>query len=1443
MNLNDHVPLERHFSPVPRSEHDTDELQILEVLGYEKNKGWPDLDKRYRTVILAEAGAGKTHEMFTHARIFEVEGHHAFFIRIEDIHGDFEQAFGVGNVEGFEQWLYSQNEAWFFLDSVDDARLSDPRDFEKAIRRFATAIKPARQRAHICISSRPYAWRPKSDPELIKRYLPYMRPKTEITDQDLDSDEPSGHSENELEIMQMDPLDEQDIRRFAEHRSISRIDDLIEELERSNVMTLAARPFDLDGILHKWKTEHALGGRTELLEHNIELRLTESEPDNKILRPLNPGKAREGARILAAAVILCDKPGIQVPDNTHEKTGIKADAILSNWEPRDIQTLLERAIFNDVIYGSVRFRHREIREFLVAEWFVRLLKKGTARHAIESLFFRKQYGETIVSPRLRPILPWLILKDEQIRNRALALHPEIAVEGGDPERLPISERKDILNRIVVDIVGKDKSSSAQDNSAIARIAQSDLTDETLSLIIKYGGNDDAIFFLGRVVWQGKMHQCVPPLLTIAIDPERRISTRMAAIRAVMSCGTDAHRSSLWNEILKNQGELSRKLLAELLQGTSADLEGVAQLLAAIEKLHAYNRFDATGLRQALHGYINRLPIPNPDSYQPLANLVDGIGKFLDRQPHIERLSCRISQEFAWLLNPAIHAVERLVSEHADAALQESAIEILLNSPAIRESSGERFDDYKDNLKVLVPAWSELNDTLFWRRVEKRRACIEGKGKQLNNFLQITSPDHYWSFTSESFPRVLDWVKTRELEDDRLVALSLAFHLFTREERPDDWFDQFHAAVKGDTVLETQLNNLLHPTMPEEVRKWQEEELKWEEESEHQQIEKKQNRSDWIKRLKADPNLVRNPPGLEQGDISYDQFWLMREIEGDGMLTKRVQSSNWKFLIDEFGDDVARAYRDAAMRHWRVYDPGLPSESADTSSIPYSLSFALTGLDIESREFSEFPNHLMKSDINHALRYITWEMNGFPGWLEAMYRAKPEAVMEAIQTEIYWELDNTKPDQKSYGLLHDLTNYAPWLHQALIEPLLTWLGVNEPPNTDTLRYCLHILKSGGIYPDELGILAKQKVSTVQCDELLSQWYAAWIDSQPELGIPALSEWLSELDTTRSSRTAQLFITTLMGIRYHSITDPSIGLFRKPEHLKTLYVLMHEYIRVEDDIDRANKGVYSPELRDHAQRARDRIFKLLSEFPGKETYVALTELTEEHPNTNYRPWMKELAYKRAEEDGDLEPWTAAQVSEFGTRLTRTPVTQRQLFDLTVDRLLDLKNWLERGDTSPYATWKKAGTETEMRNLVAGQLQQHAENRFMVSQEDEVANRQRMDIRMHNPNSGQPIPIELKLLDNGWSGTELCEGLSNQLIGDYLRDGTGRFGVMLLIRCGSETGKSKKRWKVDGKFVGIDALGDALMTYWHIVSGQHSNVDSIELIVIDLTVREIKSTNRKA
>lgn len=163
---------------------------------------------------------------------------------------------------------------------------------------------------------------------------------------------------------------------------------------------------------------------------------------------LNAAKLRDGARILAGAVTMTGKTVIGLPAGVHTTDRIDPRALLTGWADTEIDSLLRTGLFDDIVYTSVRFRHREIRELLSAEWANELLNQPGARARVEDLFFRESYGEQIIVPRTRSILAWLILFDEAVRDKALALAPEIASEGGDPSRLPLTIRQGMLRNIV-----------------------------------------------------------------------------------------------------------------------------------------------------------------------------------------------------------------------------------------------------------------------------------------------------------------------------------------------------------------------------------------------------------------------------------------------------------------------------------------------------------------------------------------------------------------------------------------------------------------------------------------------------------------------------------------------------------------------------------------------------------------------------------------------------------------------------------------------------------------------------------------------------------------------------------------------------------------------------------------------------------------------------------
>jgi hypothetical protein len=184
-----------------------------------------------------------------------------------------------------------------------------------------------------------------------------------------------------------------------------------------------------------------------------------------------------------------------------------------------------------------------------------------------------------------------------------------------------------------------------------------------------------------------------------------------------------------------------------------------------------------------------------------------------------------------------------------------------------------------------------------------------------------------------------------------------------------------------------------------------------------------------------------------------------------------------------------------------------------------------------------------------------------------------------------------------------------------------------------------------------------------------------------------------------------------------------------------------------------------------------------------------------------------------------------------MDRTLSNHRELADLAVLRLLDLKDDLEEGDDSVAAVVRTIAEETILRNFIGHDLRQKAFGRYSIPQEEQLADDKKPDLRFHGVGIDAPVPAELKIADN-WTGPKLFERLENQLAGDYLRDVRGGRGIFLLVYRGVE----KDGWQLPGsrRTVDFDGLIAALRDHWKSVALKYPRIDAITVIGIDLAKR---------
>lgn len=1416
------IQLERTFHELSVKGGDSDEIDYRN-LGIGKSLVWSDLLNGHRTIILSEAGSGKTEEIRHAAQKLRAEGKPAFFMRLEHLSDDFDIAFEEGSLAEFEQWLASSDEGWLFLDSVDESRLREPLDFERAIRKIGVRLTPAFQRVRIVISGRGSAWRPVSDLALCRNHLKYSVPLVAPQDGEKTEVDATKSAQDGFRIVALDDLGEKQVNAFAKARGITSPKAFVDAIERADAWSMAARPDDLNELVAFWGQNQRIGNRLELMQSSIQRRLAERDENRAAAFPLSAADAMVGARSVAAAATLANDSTIRVPDGLKNANGLPVASILPDWDEKKCSALLARPIFDEAIYGTVRFHHRTVREYLTAEWFKSLLDRETSRRKIESLFFRNQYGMEVIVPTMRPVLVWLILLDDKMCARARAISPELIFEGGEPKVLPVETRRQIL----LDVCEKKRTGVAHgqmdDYRAVQRFADKDLANDVKSLLAKHGHHKRLAWFLLRMVWQGELVEALPESKQIALDRKAEQYARIAAFRAVRAVGTPADIAQVRESFRSEASALSREWLAELIDDLPATETSIQWLLDCITKLKPKARHTVDGLPRALDAFIQRIDL------DPLVTLLNGLHALISKKPYVERRHCEISQRYGWLIKSAAQAAERLIVARHPAALSLPVLSILQHLPAAQHFRDWDLRDIRSNIPSLISAWPELNDALFWRGVRETRRVRRKKRERVTAFWQVSHFWSYWHFSTDDFERILPEIQRRELPDDQLVALSLAYRLYVDAKRPRKWLNALKAEVKHCVVLSEALQSHLNPPpQSEQQRRWRKQEREFERSSQRRIADDAKRAQSWKDLLQNEAEKLRNPNLPKPTDISTWQHYLHEKMREKETHSGHWSDGNWQSLKGEFGDEVAQAFRDGVVAYWRRFRPRLRSEGKSQNRTMFGVIFGLTGLSIEARETENWAVGLNEVEADTAFRYAMDELNGFPDWMPALFSAHLDQMTQLLLREVDRDLRVETVKTGSHYVLADLSWSGTWAWPQIGEGILSRLTEREPKNMSNLGYMLNILNGSTVGDAAIARLAETR-STDRRLNHAARWFAVWTGVEPERAIPAISARIATIrDANKKTTFAMQFITHLLGgRRSHARVREA---FRKPAHLKDLYTLMHHHIREKDDIHRAGTGVYSPALRDDAQDGRNQLFSLLKEIPGKEAFLALVELSHLHPEPSSRPWMLHHAKTKAEQDADLSPWAISQTLEFQATMERTPTNHRELFDLVEMRFLDLKDNLEHGDSSISSILKDVTQETEIRKYIGEWVRDRALGRYSIPQEEELADAKRPDFRVHGSGFDAPVPVELKLADN-WSGPELIERLENQLCRDYLRDTRSNRGLFVLVYRGE-----KGRWEIPNvaRKVDFSGLVRALEAHWTSISGILANVDDIRVIGIDLTHR---------
>ena len=1069
-----HIELDRTFWPLgDGEEYDPDTLRAQARFELHLMH-WSNLLTMTRVVILAEAGTGKTHELRETARRLRREGKAAFFCRIEWLATDsLENALSEGSIEEVRSWLEGSHTAWFFLDSVDEARLANPQFFEKALRALARALNHAISRAYIFITARVSDWRATSDLVLVKDVLPPPPTRNTVDTQRAEQDTATLDAETEVkpaekdpqddvQVVQLAPLTADQMRQFATGQGVQDVAAFMAAITRADADIFAERPQDLLELIVYWNEHGRIGTHAEMIAFNIDKKLVEPNPDRDEARPLAQAKALEGAMLLAAALTLTRKNAILLPDRpvgpTRAAQAIEPKELLRDWEARDIHTLLGRALFDEATYGRVRFHHRSVRECLTARWLLHLLESGKPRRAVEGLLFAQRYGLDVVIPSMQPIAAWLALGDERVRTRILTIAPDILIEHGDPSRLPVAIRAHLLQRFANLNAGRSDTGASFAMASVHRLADPRLATTMLDLLHQHREKEHIRQLLLNIVWQGPIPECAEAALAFALDTTMDPHTRICGIRAVGAAGNEGQQRRLAEAVLRNISPWEQQELGAAVGALFPGVLTVDELLTLLEAVEPPPRYDVNALEYALQEIVSvTCPLPQREP------LLIGLVGLLEREPHIMPRYCEVSQRYGWLLRYAAQLAECILLDADAKTLQ-------FNNAVLRTIELEAQEiDYPNvyhridhRLQDFISELPTLRHFLFWRSVERRRKELAAEGTRLTGWWQARPGSPFGlnalvrQFNVDDFSVFLRDVRQRTEIDDRLVALTAAFALWRQGGRGRKGRERMWRAVRGESEFEAKLHTLLHPgPETEEERRHHRSERDFRRRHAERQARQAQARRKWVMRLRNNIDRIRSVDRATVDQVFRELYRLGQEILRLAHSSTRWGSNRWELLEAECGREVAEAARDGLMAFWRLYESPLPSEH-NTNGVTNGTIIGLIGLAIEARERPGWARALSARDAQRASRYALCELNGFPDWAPDLLAAHPEAFDAVMHRELSWELERPADVPPPHYMLSALL-YGPEPIRARYCPIIQkLLEQAEPAHAQTLEHTLSIV---------------------------------------------------------------------------------------------------------------------------------------------------------------------------------------------------------------------------------------------------------------------------------------------------------------------------------------------------------------------------------------------------
>lgn len=1056
--------------------------------GWEKLLEWEGV-----TIILGEPGSGKTYEFKKQHCSLRTKGETVFFIELQHlINSTLDQLLDPSEMKLLRKWRAGEGAAYFFLDAVDESKLRCPSDFQQALKSFRCSLdEKCLIRAHLFLSCRVHQWNPRTD---LNRVYELLVPQKPFSNQE-DNLQNEGAASRRVQVYVIAPLDAERVKCFARHRGVEVVESFIDALHRHHAWEFAGRPYDVDFLLWYWMKHRRLDSLTDMLEEMVGYQLKEREdkPHLSSKYPLSGERARQGAEALAAASVLCKILNFRIPDQPGlpEAGLLESDRCLpADWTPGERLAILDRPIFTIPCYGRIRFQHRRTSEYLAACWLKRMMKECTPQE-LYHLLFHKQRDNVVARQSRIPLAVWLACMSQdkwalELRNILLRAGPHHFFRFGDPSRLPVAFRREIIAAFVKRFAGRSVIRTELEHSTLSRLGDPDLAETLSEHLLSSSVSPSLKTELLQLAIYGRVKGCVPAALQLVTADTNRADLPSYALWLIRDNASAEQKVQLL-ETVRGMSVISGSECAAMCEILFPEFISASELSKLIKRV--CNHGMQQDLRWHLKYQIKNLSVEYEET-QLLRELLELLQLPPLKHPY------PISERYCWLGDCIAHLLLRLLKKSSlseqQTHLAARAIWLLHQDCCQADMSIFRKseDEYsRSSLEVLSQLHPRVRQIAFWLAMMHKKPFVNDEEAVRWRGRIIFGQDLEFSASAADFDWMVEDVGARSSDCEREIVFHLACLVWATLGRNGKWLGRLQGAVKTMPKLKQKIKALSRERISQLiVGPWRYMRTKglfrsswWT----HRWDSFRWGVLEWRGKIRLRMNIRLLRDGAAYG-------WLADLVSQAGVHS-RWAASDWSVISKSYGKKITGAVQQGCVAVWKTYTPPIRLEGK------YSHNAVIAGLSGLQWLFDQQNLHFDKmshQDAFRATRYAFNEMNDFSDWFGDLVSAQPLSVRKALEERIALEL-RTPPNEKLFSPVLSRLAYKGQSAATLVQrQLREFISFEDPVNSDVLMSVLKILANGKVLTmEEWSALARSRIAAYPQGSISYMiWLMIWMQAR-------------------------------------------------------------------------------------------------------------------------------------------------------------------------------------------------------------------------------------------------------------------------------------------------------------------------------------------------------------